>query len=161
MRLVLRKVLAIRLVILRTTFFMFLFCVQKAHKNSISANLFLAQEKNHYFLPEEIWNLFSGHISNQVRPTRQSQYARLLQKFLASQSALRSLLLFSPMNYPSYIPSHGLTLFLYSFQRVAFHGTLFTMVDSQTPLIILTLRPHVISLSRRRRQLQTAVVCKS
>lgn len=42
MRPVLRKVLAIRLVILRTTFFMFLFCAQKAHKNSISTNLFLA-----------------------------------------------------------------------------------------------------------------------
>lgn len=42
MRLLLRKVLAIRLVILRTTFFMFLFYTQKAHKNSISANLFLA-----------------------------------------------------------------------------------------------------------------------
>jgi hypothetical protein len=42
MRPVFKKALAIRLVILRKIFFMFLFFAQKAYKNLISANLFLA-----------------------------------------------------------------------------------------------------------------------
>lgn len=132
MRPVLKKALAIRLIILRTTFFMFLFCAQKAYKNSLSANLFLAQEKNE---TNSISCLKKFGICSQVTLTRQSCYISLLRNILAGQCGLWS----SGFSHDCQPTSQHMAsrCFLHSSQRAALHGLLVTITDVQTPRLAL------------------------